>query len=90
MRMIVCCSRLIYFIAFGAVDARREDGGFHAMNSGLLNLGQYHSSIDDLKADKEEFFKYFRMCPDTFKELLDLLTPHIQKKDTRLRKSICA
>ena len=37
--------------------------------------------------DHNMFFNYFRMRPSTFEELLQIIGPSIQKKDTNFRKS---
>ena len=60
----------------------------HPLNAVRLDVGQYHTIIDDLRDDKEKFFQYFRMSHESFQELLDMLRPHIQKADTNMRRCI--
>ena len=54
-------------------------------------LGEFHNLIPELRAaDREYFFRYFRMNPERFDHLLELVGDKIVKKDTRFRKSISA
>ena len=60
------------------------------MNAARDEEGQFHTIMDKLYDDPKKFYEYFRMSQQTFQELLDLLEPHITKKDTNMRKSISA
>ena len=52
-------------------------------------LGEFHNLIPELRAaDREYFFRYFRMNPERFDHLLELVGDKIVKKVTRFRKSI--
>ena len=51
-------------------------------------LGSFYVLFPDLKEDQESFFRYFRMSPDRFEHLLELVGPKIEKKNTRLRRVI--
>lgn len=44
--------------------------------------------LAELKFEKDDWFNYLRMDEETYLELLHLVTPFIEKKDTHLRKSI--
>ena len=51
--------------------------------------GEFHLLIKDLKLfDNEYFFKYFRMSPNKFEELLALVAPLITK-ECKVREPIC-
>ena len=54
-----------------------------------LHLGNWDNLIVKLRADDpEEFFKYIRMTPPVFDELLRRVSPRIQKQDTRFRQAV--
>jgi len=44
------------------------------------SFGKFHSLLDDLLKDKERFWRYFRMSPDTFKYILELIHTSIKKQ----------
>ncbi|CAL4066116.1 unnamed protein product, partial [Meganyctiphanes norvegica] len=67
---------------------RRKRYWVHPLNAARIDVGQYHTIMNELKADGDKFFNYFRMSHNSFKELLELLEPHIKKKDTNMRRSI--
>ena len=46
--------------------------------------------FEELKKDREYFFRYLQMTPDRFGHLLSLVRPWIEKQDTNVRKSIPA
>ena len=49
-----------------------------------LFLGEFHKLISDLRDKKKPwFFKYFRMTPEVFDELLSKLELGIRKQNTR-------
>lgn len=41
-----------------------------------LTNGQFYVLLDNLREDREKFYNYFRTSPNSFDELLTLLTPH--------------
>ena len=52
-------------------------------------VGHHARLITEMKLfDHNMFFNYFRMRPSTFEELLQIIGPSIQKKDTNFRKAI--
>lgn len=54
-----------------------------------VQYGNWDNLMVKLRADDpEEFFKYLRMTPALFDELLNRLTPRIERQDTRFRKAI--
>ena len=63
----------------------------HPLTAERLSVGQYYTIMHRLRQDDgTKFFDYFRMSQQTFDELLDILRPHIEKKDTTLRNCIPA
>ena len=51
--------------------------------------GEFNMLVKDLRLhDELYFFKYFRISPTTFEELLTWITPHIQKQETTIKKPI--
>ena len=51
--------------------------------------GQYHTLMEELREnDRTNFKNYTRVSPEMFDDLLVRLTPHLQKKDTHIRKAI--
>ena len=54
-----------------------------------LQKGEFHLLVRDLRLhDHEYFFKYFRMSPTVFEELLSCLSPIIVKQRTAMRDPI--
>nr|XP_047141117.1 uncharacterized protein LOC124816125 [Hydra vulgaris] len=51
-----------------------------------LQKGEFHLLVQDLRLhDQEYFFKYFRMSPTTYEELLSFVAPIIVKQRTTMR-----
>ena len=72
-------------------DFRDRKNWMHPLNAERLSVGQYHTIMTGLRNDDgTKFFDYFRMSQKTFDELLGILRPHIEKKDTTFRRSISA
>nr|CAH7758664.1 unnamed protein product [Callosobruchus chinensis] len=47
--------------------------------------------LDDIKeVEPADFKNYYRMESETYQELLDLVTPYIEKKSTNMREPIPA
>lgn len=44
--------------------------------------------LNELRLDPSDFKSYLRMDHKTYNDLLNMITPYIQKKDTQMRKSI--
>ena len=72
------------------IKRRERRWWVHPLNAVRLDEGQYHTIMDKLNTDPDKLYDYFRMSQTSFKELLDLLEPHIKKKDTIMRNSISA
>jgi len=53
-----------------------------------LLQGQFYFFYEDLKAQPQRFFRYFRMSSATFDNLLVLLGPSLTFQDTRMRNSL--
>ena len=53
-------------------------------------LGAFNTLFNELKDDREYFFRYLRMSPDRFGHLLSLVRDNIQRRDTVFRKAIPA
>ena len=53
--------------------------------------GEFCNLIQELRTnDRQYFFRYFRMNPERFDHLLELVRPRIEKQNTRFRKAISA
>ena len=56
----------------------------HPLTAERLSVGQYYTIMHRLRQDNgTKFYDFFRMSQQTFDELLNILRPHIEKKDTR-------
>ena len=54
-----------------------------------LQKGEFHLLVQDLRLhDQEYFFKYFRMSPTTYEELLAFVAPIIVKQRTIMRDPV--
>ena len=60
----------------------------HPLNLQRDTHGTFVILFEDLKADEEKFFNYFRMSPSTFDELLLRLHDKLLKENTAFRDSI--
>ncbi|KAK9887104.1 hypothetical protein WA026_020048 [Henosepilachna vigintioctopunctata] len=60
----------------------------HEINSKMLTFGEFHHLFPDLLSDEKKFFKYFRMSPNKFSELLALIRPDKEKRNTTFRPAI--
>ncbi|XP_057294525.1 uncharacterized protein LOC130623036 [Hydractinia symbiolongicarpus] len=53
--------------------------------------GIYHTLVQEMAlGDRESYFKFMRMSPESFQYLLNVIGPEISKKDTKFRKAISA
>ena len=50
--------------------------------------GVFTTLFEELKSDREYFFRYLQMSPDRFKHLLDLIRPAIEKSDTNFQRQL--
>ena len=53
-------------------------------------FGEYHHLMKQILSDDEKCLAYIRMKPDTFKTLLEIIGPHIEKRTTNFRKPLPA
>ena len=60
----------------------------HPMNQERDTSGLWISKIANLRMSPERFFQYFRMTPESFDYLLDLIRSDITKEDTVMHKAI--
>ena len=60
----------------------------HPINSARLLKGTFYTLYEDLKADNNKFFAYFRMSSSTFEEIVAKIRTGILKQDTIMRLSI--
>lgn len=67
---------------------RKRKTWVHEINTNRLTFGEHHHLFPDLLRDRKKFLKYFRMSQDKFYELLELIKPDIEKKDTTFRQAI--
>ena len=51
-------------------------------------LGEYHHLVQQLRQDPEGHHRYFRMYPDDFDVLLDLVKGDVEKETTNMRRPI--
>ena len=59
------------------------------MYSDQKQKGEFNMLVKDLRLrDELFFFKYFRMSPIIFEELLTWIAPYIQKQETQMREHI--
>ena len=72
----------------------RQDRGGGPNDSGLsadrrLQFGNYDQLLIELRMeDNSSFFNYMRMEPLMFDEILNRVSPKIQKSDTHSRKAL--
>ena len=53
-----------------------------------LQKGEFHLLVRDLRPHDHDFFKYFRMSPTVFEELLSFVSPIIVRQSTAMRDPI--
>lgn len=67
---------------------RKHKFWVHEINTKRPRFGEHHHLFPDLLRDEKKFLKYFRMSPEKFYQLLELIKNNIVKKDTKFRKAI--
>lgn len=67
--------QLAYYYLFMLRPRRRY--WVHAIYGSRPNEGEYHTLMTRLRADPEEFFKYFRMDEAAFDKLLGKIRPRL-------------
>ena len=60
----------------------------HETIQGREALGEFHRLVSELRLDGERFHRYFRVSIQQFDELLRLVGPLIQKKNTNFRSAM--
>lgn len=60
----------------------------HPLLSNRLTVGIFHVTFAEHRRYPDKFFQYYRMSVPTFDELLELISPHIVKRDTVMKRSI--
>ncbi|XP_068117002.1 uncharacterized protein [Hyperolius riggenbachi] len=78
---------LLYY-AGNLLESSRRWWWVHPLLQERERKGQFSQLYRDLRRHPPKFFNYCRMSVSVFDKLLEMLRPHLQKKDTRLRKSI--
>lgn len=65
--------------------ARKRRWYVREVNRKRLRTGQYHTLVKELeRKDPEWYFRYFRMSPSRFQELLGLVRSHLLTKGTHI------
>ena len=82
------CSISVCFVASNAKRKEKKKFWLHPITRQRLLKGKFYSLYEDLKANPQKFFRYFRKSSATFDKLLILLGPSLTYQDTRLRKSV--
>ncbi|CAB3229517.1 unnamed protein product [Arctia plantaginis] len=74
-------------LLLASVLKRKRNIWVHEINQKRRNLGENKLCIE-LLSHEDRFYIYFRMKPETFEYLHNLLEPHIKKKNTNYRQAI--
>lgn len=69
-------------------EKRERQLWVHPINKKRDTFGEFHHLFPDLLKDNRKFFQYFRMSPEKFYELLNMLTPLIEKQNTNFRRPV--
>jgi len=67
---------------------RKHDMWIHDIFKKIWQHGEYHTLFTDLLNDDVKFFQYFRMSHAKFTILLDILSPHLLRQNTKYREAI--
>ncbi|CAL9687450.1 unnamed protein product [Knipowitschia caucasica] len=67
---------------------RRRREWVHPILQTRQIYGEYHHLVKDLKTDPDQFRAYFRLSPELFSHLLNMVTPKIEKIHTNMREPI--
>lgn len=67
---------------------RKRSMWIHPINQKRAKLGEFQHLFEDLKEDEKKFFQYFRMSPNKFSELLDILEPELTFQNSSFRRAI--
>lgn len=69
---------------------RKRKYWIHNIFRARLEEGEFHTLFRRLQDDERKFYKYYRMTPDKFNELLELVRIPLSKQNTKFRQSISA
>ena len=67
---------------------KRKKFWVHPITSQRLLREKFYSLYEDLKAQPQKFFRYFRTSSATFDKMMVLPSPSLTFQDTRMRKSV--
>lgn len=67
---------------------RKRKIWIHPICSKRKIFGEYYHLFPDLLADKTKFWGYFRMTPDRYFQLLEIIKEDLHKKTTTFREPI--
>ena len=70
------------------VKKRKHDFWIRSIYKQRSQFGVFTTWYQELKLDREYYYRFLRMSPERFDHLLSLVGERIAKKDTRFRKSI--
>ena len=56
---------------------KRKRQWVHSINLKRNSLGEYHHLVQELRTDRNKFIEYFRLSPEQFDNLVNILSPHI-------------
>lgn len=74
-------------ILLWSTTLKRRSTWVHDINKKRKKLGE-NRLCKELQSHEDRFYSYFRMTPDSFEELHNLIKPYITKQDTRFRDAI--
>lgn len=60
----------------------------HDIFRARLQEGEFHTLFNRLQEDERKFYMYYRMTPEKFNQLVDIVRVHISKQDSKFRMSI--
>lgn len=69
-------------------EKRKRKIWIHLICSKRKVFGEYHHLFPDLLADKDKFWGYFRITPDRYFQLLEIIKGDLHIKTTTFREPI--
>lgn len=60
----------------------------HDIFQARLEEGEFHTLFKRLVEDEKKFYKYFRMSPQKFNVLLEMVADKLRKQNSRFRQCI--
>lgn len=67
---------------------RRQNYWVHGTFKRRERFGEYHHLVDEILNDEDKRMSYLRMRPSTFRVLLEIVGPAIEKRTTNFRRRI--